>query len=237
MPVLHAHTYLERVVVEVGLVLLLVDVAEAGIDAVEVGIQRSVGHALPVAVRTGGIDGAGRVQVGQRQGVDLPVVVLVPADRADILHHRDDRWSKLPLNSKAEIRRPGRRIVVLDVGQCRREGLSGCGSSQGAGVGVGEVNVVGGGLVRKGWIQGSVVDIVALNTLIEHSEPAPENRLSVSEDVVGKADSWLESVVIVLDVPAGEAIDAGFLNAVEIKRAGGSGESRERSRDAACRPR
>ncbi len=224
MAVLQTHTCLERVVVEVGLVLLLVDVAEAGKVAVEVRVQRSVGHALAVVVRIGGI---GRIR--QRQGVDLPVVVLVPADGADILHHRDDRWSNLPLHSKAEIRRSGRRIVVLDVGHCGRKRLSRCQSGQGAGVGVGEVDVVGGGLVGKRWIQGGVVDIVALDALIEHAEPAAENRLSVAEEVVGKAYSRLESVVIVLDVSAGEAIDAGFLDAVEIKRARGSRESRERT--------
>jgi hypothetical protein len=86
------------------------------------------------------------------------------------------------------------------------KGLRRCGSSQGAGIRVGEVNVGGGGYVRKGWIQGSVIYIVALNPLKEHSKAAPDNRLSISGEIVGKADSRLPGVVFVLDIPRGKPL-------------------------------
>ena len=82
-------------------------------------------------------------------------------------------------------------------------------SSQGAGIRVGEINIGGGGYVGKGWIQGSVIYIVALNTLKEHSKATPDDRLSISGEIVGKADSWLPGVVFVLDIPPGETIDTG----------------------------
>ena len=54
---------------------------------------------------------------------------------------------------------------------------------------VGEVNVVGGRLVREGRILSGVIHIVALNTLVENAKPAPEDRFAIPEDVVGEANS------------------------------------------------
>jgi hypothetical protein len=51
MPVFQANTRLERVVVEVGLVLLLVDLRKSREDPIEILIQRAIGNSLPVVVR------------------------------------------------------------------------------------------------------------------------------------------------------------------------------------------
>src|ERR1039458_9978789 len=121
------------------------------------------------------------------------------------------------LNTQAEIRRSRRRIVVLDIGQTGWEMVQRRSPSQRAGVWVGEVNVGGGRKVRKGRIQGSIIYIVALNTLKEHSEAAPQHSLPISRDVIGKTYPGLKSVVDVLDVSTGETTHACFSHAIEIE--------------------
>src|SRR6202041_2617866 len=90
-------------------------------------------------------------------------------------------------------------------------------SSQGAGERVGEVNVVGGRLVREGRILSSVVHIVALNTLVENAKPAPEDRLAIPEDIVSEANSRFPGVILVQHVAAWKSVDACLLNAVQIE--------------------
>src|SRR5258708_13077728 len=97
---------------------------------------------------------------------------MSPTYRANILDHPDDRWGNLSLNSQAKLRGAWGRIAISYVRQRRRKGLGRYSAVQGAGVGVGKVNVGGGRLVCKGWILCSVVNVVALNTFKEHSKTA-----------------------------------------------------------------
>ena len=90
-------------------------------DSIQVRVQRAVGNALAKVVRIRRV-----VWIGQGQGVDGPVIVLVPTYRADVLHHRDNRRRELPLHSEAEIRGPRRRIVVCQIGQSGGKGLRRC---------------------------------------------------------------------------------------------------------------
>src|SRR5258708_39528811 len=123
---------------------------------------------------------------------------MSPTYRANILDHPDDRWGNLSLNSQAKLRGAWGRIAISYVRQRRRKGLGRCSAVQGAGVGVGKVNVGGGRLVCKGWILCSVVNVVALNTFKEHSKTASDYCRFLSGETAGKAYSRLPSVVVVL---------------------------------------
>ena len=78
--------------------------------------------------------------------------------------------------------------------------------SQGAVERVGEVNVVGGQLVREGRILSSVVHIVALNTLVENAKPAPEDRLAIPEDIVSEANSRFRVSYLFSTLPRGNPL-------------------------------
>src|SRR5664279_1214745 len=112
MPVLHADSRLQSVVVEVGFVFLLLNAAKAREYSIEVRVELAGGNALTQIIWIDCI-----VWIRQGQSVDLTVIVLVPASRANILQHRNDRWGKFSLNSKAVIHRPRGRILVFDVSQ------------------------------------------------------------------------------------------------------------------------
>src|SRR5271168_3214569 len=118
MLVLHAHTYLERVVAEIGFVLLLLNRAEAGEDSIQVCVQRAVGNTLPKVVWIRSV-----VWIGQGQGIDGAVIALIPTYRACVLEHPDDRRGELPLHSKAVICRPRGCILVLQIKQTGGKGL------------------------------------------------------------------------------------------------------------------
>ena len=105
-------------------------------------------------------------------------------------------------------------------GETGREAVQRRLSSQGAGIWVGEVNVGRGWDVRKGRIQSSVVDIVALNALKEESKAATQYGLAISGHVPCKADTRLEGVVVVFDVSTWESVHARFPDAVEVELLG-----------------
>ena len=149
------------------------------------------------------------------------VVVLIPAGRTDILHGRNHGRHQLMLNTEAPVHGARRRIVVLDAGQARWDTdevpvapvlmLV---------VRVREEHVRRSRLVGERRVQSGVVDVVALNALVEDANAAAENGLAASGQVIGKADARLPGEVAVLDVALRETIDAGFVNAVQIELLG-----------------
>ena len=203
--VLEANAGLQRVVVEVGLVFFLGNGGEAGIDAIEVGVQRPVGHPLAVS------------QIGERESVDVAIVVLAPAIGADVLDLEDDGRRQLTLNAQAIEFCPRAWVVVIDVGQHGREGLGGCGSRQRAGVRVREVDVGGRRLVSERRVKGCVVNIVALDTLEEHAIATANDSFAVAADVIGKPDARLPRLVVILHVAARESVHTRLADSVEIK--------------------
>src|ERR1035437_8457692 len=143
-----------------------------------------------------------------------------------MLQHRYHGRHNLVLDSKAPVSRARRRIVVLDGCQARREGLAGRLPRQNTGVGVREVYARGGRLVGEGRVQSSIIDIVALNALIEYASPTAKNGLSVPEDVIDKAQARLPGEVPVFNVATREAAHARFLDSVEIKLLAAGGRER-----------
>src|SRR6478752_6510390 len=113
MPVLYANARLQSVVVEVSFVFLLVYTAEAREYSIEVRVELAGGNALTQIIWIDCV-----VWIRQRQRVNLPPIILVPARGANILQHRNDRWSKFLLNPKAIVHRARRWIPEFDVGQC-----------------------------------------------------------------------------------------------------------------------
>src|SRR5437867_1065189 len=109
-------------------------------------------------------------------------------------------------------------IVERYIRQRRGKGLGRCSPTQGAGVGVGKINVCSGRLVCKGWILCGVVNVVALNTFKEHSKTTSDYCRFLPAKTVGEAYSRLPSVVLVVHHSTGEAIDAGLADAIEIER-------------------
>ena len=97
------------------------------------------------------------------------------------------------LDTQAELRNSRRGIVY---GQCcsrlSEERLCCRLSSHPACAWIGEVNVGRRRIVEEGRSCGSVVDIVALQTLVEGAETAAQNRLSVSEQIVREAYARLQ---------------------------------------------
>ena len=83
--------------------------------------------------------------------------------------------------------------------------------------------MVADGLIGERRIQGRVVDIVALDALKEHSKAAANHSLSISREIVGKANSRLPSVVLVLNVATREPTNSSFPDAIEIELLAASG--------------
>src|SRR6202043_1389130 len=135
---------------------------------VKVGVRAGGGYCLPM------------VQIRQGQRIDLPVIILVPTTRADILNYRHYRTGHLSLNAETPIPRTRRGVVVLERRHVGGEMLLRGRTTLDAGVGVGEVNVIGGRLIGKGWVQGGVVHVVALDALKEHTKSSPQYRLAIS---------------------------------------------------------
>src|SRR6185312_416029 len=72
-------------------------------------------------------------------------------------------------------------------------------------------------LVGKRRIQGGVVNVVALNALVEQAHARTYDRLSVSTDVPVEAQARLPGLVEVLHHAAREAVHACFSHAVEVE--------------------
>ena len=57
-----------------------------------------------------------------------------------------------------------------------------------------------------------------MDTFEEHSKTGPDYCRLLSGEIICETYSWLPGVVLVLNDSAGEAIDAGQTDAVEIER-------------------
>ena len=91
------------------------------------------------------------------------------------------------------------------------------------------------GLVSERGVQSGVIHVVALNTLVEDTSAAAKHGFAGARQVIGKADARLPGEVTVFDVALREAVDARFLNAVQIELlcAGGSERAELRRSESA----
>ena len=81
-------------------------------DAIKIRVQRAVGNTLPRSYGFAGLFGSvkGKVLMARSSFWSQPTE---PA----YWNHRDHRRGELPLHAEAEIRSPGRRVVVCQIGQ------------------------------------------------------------------------------------------------------------------------
>jgi hypothetical protein len=118
----------------------------------------------------------------------------MPRQVADVLDNPDHRRLQLMLDAEAELRN-GRSLVVFQVGQAatKERGLrSRLQTVTQLVLGVAQVDVACAGVEGERGVGGSVVDVVALQALVEGSEAAAENGLAVAEEVFREADARLQ---------------------------------------------
>ena len=124
------------------------------------------------------------------------------------------------LHAQAELRHRRIGIVGIQRVESLRENRR-CSRAAGLPVctGICEFDVVGCRLTDERRRAGRIVDVVALDALVESAKAAANYRLAVSGHVVGETNSGHPGLVIVLDQCRWCASLTGDIDAVHVKRA------------------
>lgn len=142
----------------------------------------------------------------------------MPCNITYVLDGCNHRWRNLMLDTETKLSH-GRRRIRPRQSCCAlgKERLCRRGPGHKAGARIGKVNGGCGRVIEEWGGCGSVVDIVALQPLVEGSKAASENGLSIPEEIFGEPYAGLECIVFVCDETLWLSVSTGEVDAIQIE--------------------